>query len=141
MQLEISQISGASKTSVSGYVEEEKGDSRQFEVNDDKTLDEVVKWLMDMDFVPSFCTACYREGRTGDRFMSLVKSGQIANCCHPNALLTLEEYLQDYAEENTRDMGENMIISQLDLIPNEKIRELVRNNLDSIKKGKRDFRI
>lgn len=141
LQLGISQISGASKTSVGGYVEEEKGDSRQFEVNDDRTLDEVVKWLMDMDFVPSFCTACYREGRTGDRFMSLVKSGQIANCCHPNALLTLEEYLQDYAEENTRDMGENMIISQLDLIPNEKIRELVRNNLDSIKKGKRDFRI
>lgn len=141
LQLGISQISGASKTSVGGYVEEEKGDSRQFEVNDDRTLDEVVKWLMDMDFVPSFCTACYREGRTGDRFMSLVKSGQIANCCHPNALLTLEEYLQDYAEENTRDMGENMIISQLDLIPNEKIREVVRNNLDSIKKGKRDFRI
>lgn len=141
LQLGISQISGASKTSVGGYVEEEKGDSRQFEVNDDRTLDEVVKWLMDMDFVPSFCTACYREGRTGDRFMSLVKSGQIANCCHPNALLTLEEYLQDYAEENTRDVGENMIISQLDLIPNEKIREVVRNNLDSIKKGKRDFRI
>ncbi len=143
LQLGISQISGGSKTSVGGYADQEveEEDSSQFEVNDNRTLDEIVKWLMDMDFVPSFCTACYREGRTGDRFMSLVKSGQIANCCHPNALLTLQEYMEDYAGEETRETGTAMIESQVDFIPNDKVRSLVKDNLKSIKEGKRDFRI
>lgn len=141
LQLGISQISGASKTSVGGYVEEEEEDSSQFEVNDNRTLDEVVSWLMEMDLIPSFCTACYREGRTGDRFMSLVKSGQIANCCHPNALLTLEEYMQDYASKETKALGEKMIKDEIQNIPNEKVRGIVKENLENIKDGKRDFRI
>ena len=95
MDLGISQISGGSRTSVGGYAEEEaeEDNSSQFDVSDRRTLDEVVNWLLELGYIPSFCTACYREGRTGDRFMSLVKSGQIANCCHPNALMTLKEYL------------------------------------------------
>ena len=104
LHLGISQISGGSRTSVGGYAEEETEEesSAQFDVSDNRTLDEVVNWLMKMGYIPSFCTACYREGRTGDRFMSLCKSGQIQNCCHPNALMTLKEYLEDYAAEDTR---------------------------------------
>ena len=111
LHLGISQISGGSRTSVGGYAEEEPADedSSQFDLSDRRTLDEIVKWLMDMDYIPSFCTACYRAGRTGDRFMSLCKSGQIQNCCHPNALMTLKEYLEDYAAPATKDVGEKLI--------------------------------
>ena len=111
----ISQISGASRTSVGGYTDKERPhDTEQFDVSDQRTLDEVVKWLMDLGYIPSFCTACYREGRTGDRFMSLCKSGQIQNCCHPNALMTLAEYLTDYASPETRKCGEELILSFCD---------------------------
>lgn len=140
--LGVSQISGASRTSVGGYVEKEKPEdnSAQFDVNDNRTLDEVVNWLMELGYVPSFCTACYREGRTGDRFMSLVKAGQISNCCHPNALMTLKEYLEDYASQKTRDNGNKLIEKEIETIPNEKVRELVKEHLKDIHSGKRDFR-
>lgn len=142
LHLGISQISGGSRTSVGGYVEEEEEDenSAQFDVSDTRTLDQVVNWLMKMDYIPSFCTACYREGRTGDRFMSLCKSGQIQNCCHPNALMTLKEYLMDYASDDTKQVGEKLIIKELDNIPKEKVREIVKENLINIENGKRDFR-
>ena len=142
LKLGISQISGASCTSVGGYAEKEAEDdnSAQFEVNDTRTLDEVVNWLLEMGYIPSFCTACYREGRTGDRFMSLVKSGQIANCCQPNALMTLKEYLEDYASSDTKAKGEALILDQIGLIPNEKVRAIVKEHLVDLKAGKRDFR-
>lgn len=142
LHLGISQISGGSRTSVGGYVEEEEEDenSAQFDVSDRRTLDQVVNWLMKMDYIPSFCTACYREGRTGDRFMSLCKSGQIQNCCHPNALMTLKEYLMDYASEDTKQVGEKLILKELENIPKEKVREIVKENLANIENGKRDFR-
>ncbi len=126
LHLGISQISGGSRTSVGGYTEEERPeDTVQFDISDRRSLDEVVCWLMEMGYVPSFCTACYREGRTGDRFMSLCKSGQIQNCCLPNALMTLKEYLQDYASAKTRTLGDTMIQSQLQDIPNEKVRKIL----------------
>ena len=142
LHLGISQISGGSKTSVGGYYEDEpeEEDSSQFDVNDNRTLDEVVKWLMEMDYVPSFCTACYREGRTGDRFMSLCKSGQIQNCCLPNALMTLKEYLEDYASPGTSEIGMHLIRKELDNIPNPKVRAIVEEHLNDIHSGKRDFR-
>ena len=142
LHLGISQISGGSKTSVGGYYEPEPEDedSSQFDVSDNRTLDEVVKWLMEMDYIPSFCTACYREGRTGDRFMSLCKSGQIQNCCLPNALLTLKEYLEDYAQPETAALGMQMIEKELNNIPNPKVKEIVMEHLNDIHSGKRDFR-
>ena len=143
LRLGISQISGGSRTSVGGYVEPEDEDenSAQFDVSDQRTLDEVVKWLMELGYIPSFCTACYREGRTGDRFMSLCKSGQIQNCCHPNALMTLEEYLMDYASPETREIGEKMIERELLNIPKEKVRKIASEYIEEIKNnGKRDFR-
>lgn len=142
LHLGISQISGGSKTSVGGYYEDEPEDedSSQFDVSDNRTLDEVVKWLMEMDYVPSFCTACYREGRTGDRFMSLCKSGQIQNCCLPNALMTLKEYLEDYASPDTVKIGMQLIQKELDNIPNPKVRSIVEEHLSDIHSGKRDFR-
>ena len=142
LHLGVSQISGGSRTSVGGYVEEEEEDenSSQFDVSDKRTLDQVVNWLMKMDYIPSFCTACYREGRTGDRFMSLCKAGQIQNCCHPNALMTLKEYLMDYASEDTREVGEKLIMKELENVPSEKVREIVKQNLENIENGKRDFR-
>lgn len=142
LHLGVSQISGGSRTSVGGYVDEEPEDecSEQFDVSDKRTLDEVVKWLMEMDYIPSFCTACYREGRTGDRFMALCKSGQISNCCLPNALMTLKEYLMDYASEGTREVGEPLILKEIDGIPRDKTREIVRERLALIEKGERDFR-
>lgn len=142
LHLGVSQISGGSRTSVGGYVEPEteEDNSAQFDVSDTRTLDEVVHWLMDSGYIPSFCTACYREGRTGDRFMSLCKSGQIQNCCHPNALMTLQEYLEDYASENTKLTGEQLILKEIENIPNDKVREIVKQNLQQIKKGTRDFR-
>ena len=126
LHLGISQISGGSRTSVGGYAEEEEEDSSQFEVSDNRTLDEVVKWLMELGYTPSFCTACYREGRTGDRFMSLCKAGQIQNCCLPNALMTLKEYLIDYASPETKAVGDALIAKEAETIPNEKVRSIVR---------------
>lgn len=142
LHLGISQISGGSKTSVGGYYDEEpeEENSSQFDVNDTRSLDEVVKWLMEMDYIPSFCTACYREGRTGDRFMSLCKSGQIQNCCLPNALMTLKEYLEDYANPDTAKTGMELIRKELKNIPNEKVRSIVEAHLNDIHSGKRDFR-
>ena len=138
----ISQISGASRTSVGGYTEEERPhDSEQFDVSDQRTLDEVVAWLMKLGHIPSFCTACYREGRTGDRFMALCKNGQILNCCHPNALMTLTEYLIDYASEETQKIGFELIDSELEKIPNEKVKRIARENIEAIKSSnRRDFR-
>lgn len=141
IRLGVSQISGASRTSVGGYQEEERPtDTEQFDVSDQRSLDEVVRWLMEMGFIPSFCTACYREGRTGDRFMSLCKSGQIQNCCHPNALMTLKEFLMDYASEETRALGEKMIQDELANIPKDKVREVCQEHLEKIERGIRDFR-
>ena len=142
IRLGVSQISGASRTSVGGYAEDEpeEEDSAQFDVSDKRTLDQVVHWLMDMGYIPSFCTACYREGRTGDRFMALCKAKQIQNCCHPNALMTLKEYLMDYASEGTRKIGDKLIQDEIDNIPNDKVKALVRENLVNIESGKRDFR-
>lgn len=142
IRLGVSQISGASKTSVGGYSqpEPEEENSAQFDVSDQRTLDEVVKWLMELGYIPSFCTACYREGRTGDRFMSLCKSGQIANCCHPNALMTLKEFLMDYASIETRKIGEALIATEVNNIPKEKVREICRDHLEKIEHGIRDFR-
>ncbi len=140
--LGISQISGASKTSVGGYDSDEPSeeDSSQFDVSDNRTLDEVVRWLIELGYIPSFCTACYREGRTGDRFMDLCKNRQILYCCHPNALMTLKEYLMDYASEETRRIGEPLIQREVETIPSERIREIVRQNLAKIDGGSRDFR-
>ena len=140
--LGISQISGGSRTSVGGYCEEERPhDSEQFDVSDQRTLDEVVNWLMKLGYIPSFCTACYREGRTGDRFMSLCKSGQILNCCHPNALMTLAEYLADYASDDTRRVGYELIERELRNIPKDKVREIAAQNIEAIKNSNsRDFR-
>ena len=143
IRLGVSQISGASRTSVGGYCEPEAEDdnSEQFDVSDKRTLDEVVRWLMEIGYIPSFCTACYREGRTGDRFMSLCKSGQIQNCCHPNALMTLKEYLMDYASPETRAIGDKLIEKELNNIPKEKVRAIAENYLKEIEtEGKRDFR-
>ena len=142
LQLGISQISGASRTSVGGYTEEERPhDSEQFDVSDQRTLDEVVNWLMKMGFIPSFCTACYREGRTGDRFMALCKNGQILNCCHPNALMTLSEYLVDYASDETKKVGFELIERELAKIPADKVRAIAAENIEQIKNSnRRDFR-
>ena len=142
LTLGISQISGGSRTSVGGYVEPEPAEdnSAQFDVNDKRSLDEVVNWLLKLGYIPSFCTACYREGRTGDRFMSLVKSGQIANCCQPNALMTLKEYLEDYASKDTKLKGEAVIDSEMPNIANEKVRTIAALRLEEIANGKRDFR-
>ena len=141
LKLGVSQISGASRTSVGGYTEEERPhDSEQFDVSDQRTLDEVVNWLMKNGHIPSFCTACYREGRTGDRFMSLIKSGQIANCCQPNALITLKEYLIDYASPETVKNGIKVIEKEIEKVPNEKTRALAKKYIEEIENGKRDFR-
>lgn len=142
IDLGVSQISGASRTSVGGYAEEERPhDSEQFDVSDQRTLDEVVRWLMDLGYIPSFCTACYREGRTGDRFMSLCKNGQIQNCCHPNALMTLTEFLVDYASEETKKTGFALIQKELAKIPTEKVRKIAEENIEAIKaSNRRDFR-
>lgn len=142
LDLGISQISGGSRTSVGGYVEEEtiEENSSQFDVSDRRTLDEVVNWLLGLGYIPSFCTACYREGRTGDRFMKLLKSGQIVNCCQPNALMTLKEYLEDYASEDTKKKGEEVIRRELEVITNPVVKEKAAEYIDNIHQGKRDFR-
>lgn len=143
LPLGVSQISGASRTSVGGYDKPETEDeitSAQFDVSDQRTLDEIVNWLMNMGDIPSFCTACYRAGRTGDRFMSLCKSKQISNCCHPNALMTLMEYLQDYASPETKKVGLELIQNELENIPSEKVKRLTEEHLADIVNGQRDFR-
>lgn len=142
LHLGISQISGASRTSVGGYTEEVRPtDTEQFDVSDQRSLDEVIKWLIDLGYVPSFCTACYRAGRTGDRFMELCKSRQIQNCCHPNALMTLKEFLVDYASEETKAAGDALIERELPTIPQENVRKVCREHLEQIEKeGQRDFR-
>lgn len=143
LQLGISQISGGSKTSVGGYDEPESDDeitSAQFDISDNRSLDEVVNWLCSLGFIPSFCTACYREGRTGDRFMQLCKSGQISNCCHPNALMTLKEYLQDYASANTKKKANELIEKELNNVSSDKVRKICQERLKMIEEGKRDFR-
>jgi len=142
LRVGISQVSGGSRTSVGGYTEEERPhDTEQFDVSDQRTLDEVVSWLMDSGHIPSFCTACYRAGRTGDRFMALCKNGQILNCCHPNALMTLAEYLEDYASPETREKGYRMIEEELKKIPAEKVRTIAEENIKEIRNSnRRDFR-
>ncbi len=142
LRLGVSQVSGGSRTSVGGYAEEDRPhDTEQFDVSDQRTLDEVVAWLMENGHIPSFCTACYREGRTGDRFMSLCKSGQILNCCHPNALMTLTEYLVDYASPRTKEIGYRMIEEELQRIPKDKVRAIAAQNIEDIKhSNRRDFR-
>lgn len=142
LELGVSQISGGSRTTVGGYVspEPEEENSAQFDLSDRRTLDEVVRWLMELGHVPSFCTACYREGRTGDRFMSLCKSGQIHNCCLPNALMTLKEYLEDYASPETKKIGEALIGKEMKTIPDQKIQNIVTDRLEKIQAGQRDFR-
>ena len=142
LELGVSQLSGGSKPSVGGYdsAEPEEENSAQFDVSDRRTLDEIVGWLLELGYLPSFCTACYREGRTGDRFMALVQRGQIANCCQPNALMTLKEYLMDYASADTLEKGLRLIREEIDLVPNPKIRERALKHLQDIEDGKRDFR-
>ena len=142
LNLGVSQVSGASRTSVGGYTETERPhDTEQFDVSDQRSLDEVVRWLMENGHIPSFCTACYREGRTGDRFMSLCKSGQILNCCHPNALMTLTEFLTDYASEETKRVGFEMIERELARIPKDKVRVIAKENIEAIRSSnRRDFR-
>lgn len=142
LELGISQISGASSTSVGGYVTPEKPEENtaQFDRSDTRTLDEVLNWLLELGYIPSFCTACYREGRTGDRFMPLAKSGAIQNCCQPNALMTLKEYLMDYAAPETKKNGEKVISEELKNIPNDNVRRICTENLKAIEQGQRDFR-
>lgn len=142
LHLGISQISGGSKTSVGGYAhpETKEDNSAQFDVSDNRTLDEVIHWLIDLGYVPSFCTACYREGRTGDRFMALCKNMQIHNCCLPNALMTLQEYLEDYASPETKQAGAKLIAQELAQIPNDKVRRICEQRLELIKQNQRDFR-
>lgn len=142
LELGVSQISGGSRTSVGGYTTEERHDeTAQFDVSDTRTLDQVVNWLLELGYIPSFCTACYREGRTGDRFMKLVKSGQIANCCQPNAIMTLKEYLEDYASPDTKAKGEKVIEEELKRIPNDNVRRIATERVAEIHNGRRDFRI
>ena len=142
LHLGISQVSGGSRTSVGGYTEEERPhDTEQFDVSDNRTLDEVVKWLMELGYIPSFCTACYREGRTGDRFMSFVQGrADSRTACHPNALMTLKEYLMDYAAPATKAVGEDLIQKELPNIPKDKVREIAADHLAKIEQGIRDFR-
>lgn len=138
----VSQLSGGSRTSVGGYAEgiENAEESAQFDISDDRSLDDIVGWLLELGYIPSFCTACYREGRTGDRFMSLAKRGLIGNCCAPNALMTLAEYIEDYASAKVKLLGKKMIADQAQIIPSEKVRQITMHNLEEIIKGKRDFR-
>lgn len=141
LRLGVSQLSGGSRTSVGGYEEPETENTAQFDVSDTRTLDEVVRWLLELQHVPSFCTACYREGRTGDRFMQLAKSGQISNCCQPNALMTLKEYLEDYASPETRRIGEEVIYKELSYISSDKMRGIAQDYMTKIAAGARDFRV
>lgn len=141
LDLGISQISGASRTSVGGYTEEERDEeTAQFDLADKRTLDEVVAWLMELGYIPSFCTACYRAGRTGERFMKICKSGKIQDCCTPNAILTLKEYLLDYAAPATKALGDKLIAKEIDKIDNPALKEAVLEDLSRLEAGERDLR-
>ena len=140
LEVGVSQISGGSRTSVGGYVEEEEENSKQFEISDNRSLDDIIKWLADIDYLPSFCTACYREGRTGDRFMSFAKSGQIKNFCQANAIITLKEYENDYAKEETKKSIDKVIINEIEKVPNEKVKSKLVDSLKGIDEGRRDFK-
>ena len=140
LEVGVSQISGGSRTSVGGYVEEEEENSKQFEISDNRSLDDIIKWLADIDYLPSFCTACYREGRTGDRFMAFAKSGQIKNFCQANAIITLKEYENDYAKEETRKSIDKVMINEIERVPNEKVKTRLVDALKGIDEGKRDFK-
>ena len=143
LKLGISQMSGGSKTSVGGYFNPmpEDEDSSQFDISDRRPLDEVIKWLMELGYLPSFCTACYRAGRTGERFMEVCKQQQIHNFCHPNAIITLKEYLEDYASPETKALGEKLIKHELEILESgEKIKAAVKEDLVKIEHGERDFR-
>lgn len=141
LHLGISQISGGSKTSVGGYFNPmpEDENSAQFDVSDRRPLDEVLRWLMQLGYIPSFCTACYRNGRTGERFMDICKSQQIHNFCQPNAIMTLKEYLEDYASEETKKVGEELIAKEVEKLQNENIKITVKEDLVKIHNGERDF--
>ena len=144
LDLGISQISGGSKTSVGGYAHTQdisEEDTAQFDVEDRRTLDEVIKWLMEIGYVPSFCTACYRAGRVGDKFMEICKDKQIHNFCHPNALITLKEYLEDYASEETKKIGYELIKKELsELETTQVVKDKTAEYLEKIEQGQRDFR-
>ena len=141
LDLGISQISGASRTSVGGYTEEERDEeTAQFDLADKRTLDEVVDWLMELGYIPSFCTACYRAGRTGERFMKICKSGKIQDCCTPNAILTLKEYLLDYASPTTKATGEELIRREIEKIDNPALRSALCQDLEKLESGERDLR-
>lgn len=141
LDIGVSQISGGSKTTVGGYCDSNDSEgSEQFDISDHRTLDQIVSWLLELGYVPSFCTACYREGRTGDRFMSLAKSGAIANCCTPNALMTLTEYLCDYGSDSSRSAAKEIITAEIEKIPSAKVREIVKQRIERIVAGERDFR-
>ena len=148
LEVGVSQISGGSRTSVGGYVEEEEENSKQFEISDNRSLDDIIKWLADIDYLPSFCTACYREGRTGDRFMVFAKSGQIKNFCQANAIITLKEYENDYAKEETKKYAkeetkksiDKVIINEIEKVPNEKVKAKLVDSLKGIDEGRRDFK-
>lgn len=140
LEVGVSQISGGSRTSVGGYVEEEEENSKQFEISDNRSLDDIIKWLSDIDYLPSFCTACYREGRTGDRFMAFAKSGQIKNFCQANAIITLKEYENDYAKEETKKSIDKVIINEIEKVPNEKVKAKLVDSLKGIDEGRRDFK-
>lgn len=142
LKLGVSQISGGSKTSVGGYFNPapEDENSAQFDVSDRRPLDDVIKWLMELGYLPSFCTSCYRQGRTGDRFMEICKSQQIHNFCQPNAVMTLKEYLEDYASDATKAVGEKLLPSEIAKIKDSSIRTKVEENLVKICNGERDFK-
>lgn len=136
----VSQISAGSCTGVGGYKERETGNSiEQFDIGDQRTPVEVLKSLMADGFVPSYCTACYRQGRTGDRFMQFAKSGQIQNVCGPNALMTLMEFILDYGDEEIMKKGEELIDKEAKAIAREDVRKLLLRNLDRLKNGERDL--
>ncbi|MDR2401573.1 MAG: [FeFe] hydrogenase H-cluster radical SAM maturase HydG [Deferribacteraceae bacterium] len=140
LRVGVSQISGGSLTSVGGYGGKRDKNTSQFSVNDERLLSEIIEWLIDLGHIPSFCTACYREGRTGDRFMSLVKNGEIVNVCQPNAVITLKEYLKDYASEEIRRKGEKVLTDELNGIKSQRVREKAQYYISEINNGKRDFR-
>ncbi|MDO6992983.1 [FeFe] hydrogenase H-cluster radical SAM maturase HydG [Brachyspira innocens] len=140
LEVGVSQISGGSRTSVGGYVEEEEENSKQFEISDNRSLDDIIKWLSDIGYLPSFCTACYREGRTGDRFMAFAKSGQIKNFCQANAIITLKEYENDYAKEETKKSIDKVMANEIERVPNEKVKMKLVDALKGIDEGRRDFK-
>ena len=140
LEVGVSQISGGSRTSVGGYVEEEEENSKQFEISDNRSLDDIIKWLSDIGYLPSFCTACYIEGRTGDRFMAFAKSGQIKNFCQANAIITLKEYENDYAKEETKKSIDKVMANEIERVPNEKVKMKLVDALKGIDEGRRDFK-